>query len=210
VILDLDRVLEALSRKRSVFHSEADFQHALAVAIHDQEPRLNIRLEIPQGQGIALDMLLIDPASGERFALELKYRTTKWTGEVDDEEYRLKSHGADDIGSYDVLKDLMRVEALVDGGWAHAGAVVFITNDPIYWNRHPQRARRTNAHEFRVYEGLELSGVRSWGPDTGGSSRGREAPVVIRGTYRTDWLPFSRLPGAKGEFRVLHFHVTSA
>jgi hypothetical protein len=49
-------------------------------------------------------------------AVELKYLTAAWTGEVDGEHFSLLSQGAQDIRAYDVLKDVQRVER--QPGWS--------------------------------------------------------------------------------------------
>jgi hypothetical protein len=38
-------ILGALALKRPIFHSEADFQHAVAWEIHSRRPELSVRLE---------------------------------------------------------------------------------------------------------------------------------------------------------------------
>jgi hypothetical protein len=44
-MLDFPDLLARLARNRPVFHSEADFQHALAWEIHSLHPTAKIRLE---------------------------------------------------------------------------------------------------------------------------------------------------------------------
>ena len=76
-MLDIHNLMEDLSQHRPIFHSEADFQHALAWQIHKVMPNCEIRLEmpyrVPQGNWY-LDIWLLTP----RIAIELKYRTKKW------------------------------------------------------------------------------------------------------------------------------------
>lgn len=209
--VSLSDALAALARRRPVFHSEADFQHELAMQIRHDMLAPTVRLEISLSPGITLDMLVSSQVSTERFAIELKYKTAAWQGIVSDEIFRLKSHGANDIGSYDVLKDVERVESLVRSGNANRGAVVFLTNEPVYWNPRGDRGRVTNAHAFRLGDDAEpISGVRAWGPNTGGTSKGREAPITLRGTYHVKWSTYSSLPGDRGEFRYLLLEVGDA
>lgn len=49
--VDLTELMAMLQNERPVFHSEADFQHALAWALHRLDPSVNIRLEVPQDDG---------------------------------------------------------------------------------------------------------------------------------------------------------------
>ncbi len=47
VAFDVHVLLRKLAAKRPLFHSEADFQHALAWELHEDDPELAIRLEYP-------------------------------------------------------------------------------------------------------------------------------------------------------------------
>jgi hypothetical protein len=77
-----------------------------------------------------------------------------------------------------------------------------LTNDPSYWKRHGH-GRATNADAFRIYEGNQLTGSRAWGTRTGGTMKGREAPIELAGNYPCSWSEYSTLPGNRGTFRLL-------
>lgn len=209
--VDIDAILRDLASRRPVFHSEADFQHAFAWAAHQVDPALEVRLETSPVQGIRLDLLLSRPDLGQRTAIELKYLTASWAGEVFGEHFALKNQAAQDVRAYDVVKDMSRLERLVGAGLADNGFLIAITNDHSYW-RPVTHGRPTNADAFRIYEGLELAGPRSWGPDTGaGTMRGREAPLDLRGSHQMRWRDFSRVDnGNGGSFRALVVEVRRA
>jgi hypothetical protein len=57
---------------------------------------------------VALRVLFARPDLGRSSAIELKFLTRQWTGEVDRERYELKGHGAQDNCSYNVVKDICR------------------------------------------------------------------------------------------------------
>ena len=82
-MLDIHRLMEGLAAKRPVFHSEADFQFALAWEIRE-ETGLDVRLEFPPfpGEPMRLDIWVPD----HRTAIELKYpnreRRFRWQGEL--------------------------------------------------------------------------------------------------------------------------------
>lgn len=199
--------MKALHTARPVFHSEADFQHALAWVVHTVLPHVRVRLETRPAPGVHLDVAVDDPTSGERLAVELKYLTAAWSGTVDGESFQLLNQGAQDIRAYDIVKDLCRVERIIAAGAASRGAVIVLTNDPAYWTR-PGHGRVTNADAFRVYDGNGLAGARAWGPVTGaGTTRGRESALELAGIYLCEWRPFSMLAGQRGEFRYLMFDV---
>lgn len=203
--------LSALKQNRSVFHSEADLQHALAWTIQAAHPHAHVRLETRPAPGVHLDLLVIDPTTGHRHAIEIKYRTAAWTGTVPAadgtrEEFDLRSHGAQDLGGYDCVKDLVRLERCTHTRYATSAAFLLLTNDPAYW-RTPQHTRPTNAAQFRVHEGTTLAGRRAWGPNTGGTNRGREPVLDLHGTYACTWSDYSTLPGPRGLFRSLVLQV---
>lgn len=206
--VDLDDVLARLAATRPVFHSEADFQHALAWHIHLADPELRIRLETQPAPGIRLDLLVSSGDRRSNSAIELKYLTRAWVGEVAGERFAVKNHGAQDVRCYDVVKDIHRVESLVVDRPGWSGAVVCLANDPIYW-RLPTHGRATNADEFRLHEGSDLSGTLSWGPMTGaGTSKGRESSISLARRYVMRWRDFSRVDDMV--FRILVVEPPSA
>ena len=199
--------LAELRHERPVFHSEADFQHALAWVAHRSDPNLRVRLETRLGPGMRLDLQFSRPDLGTHFAIELKYLTAAWKDAWDGEEFHLLNQGAQDIRAYDAVKDIQRVEQFVTGRTGWSGAVVVLTNEPSYWQR-PGHGRPTNADAFRIYDGNVLTGVRAWGPNTGaGTSKGREPDLDLRGEYVCRWSDYSHLDGARGRFRMLNFAV---
>lgn len=205
---DLLAVLPALASARPVFHSEADFQHSLAWQIHLADPALKVRLETRPEREIHLDMLVIDPSDGRRLAVELKYPTAGWDGTVGDENYHLKSDDAQDITSYDFIKDITRLEHIVDDGHAQAGVALLLTNDSLFW-RPPTHGRITNGDAFRIHEGVRLTGSRAWGPNTGAGTMGttRISPIELEGEYTAFWRTLFRLDESVPEFRVLAIPV---
>jgi hypothetical protein len=207
---DIRLWLAALRRSRQVFHSEADFQHALALAIAASDPGVGVRLETRPVPGMRLDLLASRPGRGRYLAVELKYLTAAWAGEADGEHFELLSQGAQDIRAYDVVKDVERVERLVGNRPSWSGLVLVLANDPAYWSR-PAHGRATNADAFRIYEGQELSGTRAWGPRTGaGTMKDRTAAIELRGSYRCHWSEYSSLPGSRGTFQLLALAVSAA
>jgi hypothetical protein len=203
--LDLEELLAKLAATRPLFHSEADFQLALAWQAHLLNPVLEVRLEYrPVGLSGReyLDVLLRSPTGAS--ALELKYPTRALTAEERGERFELRNQGAQDITRYDVIKDVARVERIVSGGGADDGAAVVLTNDAGYWR---ESFRETIDRELRLHEGRLLSGDVGWTPHAGaGITRGRETRHALSGSYALRWRGFSRV--STHEFRYLAVHVT--
>jgi hypothetical protein len=106
--VDLNGVLDDLAILRPVFHSEADFQLALAWQVQQRDPAMLVRLETRPAVGVHLDLAFARLDLGRTTAVELKYLTRAWSGSVGGERYELKNHGTQDIRAYDVVKDVVR------------------------------------------------------------------------------------------------------
>lgn len=202
--------LAQLAARRPIFHSEADFQVAVAWQVQTMDPLMRVRLETRPEPGVHLDLDFARPDLDLQTAVELKYMTARWEGEHDGERFDLRAHGADDTTSYDVVKDIERVERFSAARPGCNGAVVALSNEPIYWNA-ADAAEVTNAMQFRLGEALTLSGRLAWGPNTGaGTKRSREADIDLSGTYVLGWRDFSEIPGGghnRDRFRYLMVDV---
>ena len=170
-MVSIEALLATLAGSRKVFHSEADFQHALAWQIHEAMPDNQVRLEVDvmqvEHQRRFLDIWL--PVEG--VAIELKYKTRGLELEQDDESFALRDQSAQDQGRYDFLRDIQRLELMRSKlEQCKAGYAVLLTNDSSYWK--VPTHRDTVDAALRVHEGREVSGALAW-------SRGR--PERVRG-----------------------------
>lgn len=97
-MLDIHRIMKSLATRRPVFHSESDFQFALAWQIHESIPNCEVRLEFKPfpDESMYLDIWLPTAET----AIELKYLTRNLDVEYGGERFTLAS-GARDIESYD-------------------------------------------------------------------------------------------------------------
>jgi len=203
----IDEYMMQLARKRPVFHSEADFQHELAWLIHEKQRNSSIRLEYPRtidGKPAYVDILIRQA----NCAIELKYKTAKQRVEIEGEVFALKGQNAQDTGCYDFLKDVERLEWLVDNRIIEHGYAVFLTNDQKYWLE-PQSVN-THRYNFRICSGRSLhNGNLGWREGTApGSMRGREDHILIRGPYELQWREYSKVKGKP--FKYLCVEVCQA
>lgn len=184
------RAIVALSKRRPVFHSEADLQHEFAWELASTMGA-SVRLEVPLQDVGEVDLFIPKPAT----VIEFKYKTAKNHLSISQENFILKQHGAQPLGRYDVLKDLWRVEKSKLGGF-----VLFITNDSSYWG-----TCRGNGSNFSLHQGRTIHGKMEWKDPTNNKSLGAERvnPLDISGQYTCNWRDYSR----GGEFRYLLFIV---
>lgn len=181
----IHRLMANLSKQRPIFHSEADFQHALAWQIHKAIPNCEIRLEMPyrisQGNWY-LDIWL----QTMEIAIELKYRTKRMEGEKDGEYFLLKDHNGYPQGRYDFLKDIQRLERVVADRKAKSGFAVLLTNESNFWKPPRRGCETTIDTNFRLHEGQIVTGVLKWE-----RKKDREVPIRLKGSYNLNWQDYS-------------------
>jgi hypothetical protein len=86
--------LEALANQRPIFHSEADFQHAIAWEIHKRLPRASVRLERPVEVSHVNKRLHVDvwiEQDDMILAIELMYKTRALQAHIGNERFDLRS-----------------------------------------------------------------------------------------------------------------------
>ena len=163
----LNKIKEAFSslmKKRSFFVSEADFQHSFAIELRDNFKGKNdaVYLEYPieQGENYAyIDIVLVHEK--RMYPIELKYKTkkTNCTDTLPNTNQKacdlLKTHSAQDLGAYDFLYDVYRIE----NANMNAGVAIMLTNDPWYLKK---GKGKSICDDFRIYQGREISGNLDW------------------------------------------------
>ncbi len=204
-MVDLPEAMTRLTKLRSIFHSEADFQHALAWLLHEMVPSLKVRLEhpAPWGKG-AVDILA--RAKGCELAIEVKYLCRRLETTIDGEAFLLKQHSAHDVRSYDVCRDIERMERFVsERPGAHA-AVIVLSNDHTYWAG--PRSDNTCYADFALRDGRSLTGSLSWSERTGaGTMRGRAQAIELQGKYHIRWQDYSCMQEPSGRFQFLYIAI---
>ena len=197
---DMHAVMERLAVRRPIFHSEADFQFALAWEIkemHACEVRLEYPIESSDGRRY-LDICL--PTEG--VAIELKYPVYNLRHELNDEAFDLRESSKDNA-RYDYIKDIQRLERLASRGERFArGFAVLLTNAPLLWM---EPVSTNNDHNFVIYEGRTLTGKMDWVRPRPQKDKERHAPLSLAEAYDLRWNDYSMLPeaGVYAQFRYL-------
>jgi hypothetical protein len=201
---NLHRILRTLAKKRPIFHSEKDFQHALAWKIQAADPTTSIRLELPvtgnadRGR-IHLDLLV--ESRRQRCAIELKYKTAKMKAEVHNELFSLSNQGAQDFGRYDFLKDVTRLERYVASTRNSIGYAILLTNDQCYWS---EVGPTLAGAEFSIHHTREIPSdlEMRWAAHTGFVG-GREEPILLGSCYVCSWADYSTVAGRRFRYLLL-------
>lgn len=196
-MIDLHAVMRTLRGKRPIFHSEADFQHALAMEIEKYDQVVQVRLEYRPlaSERIYLDLWVM--CEDCNYAIELKYKTRTISLDWQDERFDLANQGAQELGSYDVWKDVQRLEHVCSHRSGTDGYVILLSNDNAYWNG--PTGEGTVGSAFRLHEGRVVSGGLFWASHAGeGTMKNREKPIALQGSYRISWNDYSRLGPEQG------------
>ena len=193
--IEIDDILARLAKVRPVFHSEADFQHALAWEIRERHPDAKLRLEVPFGESERLDIHA--RLSGAAYAIELKYLTRGATIEVGGDKFSLKTTEARPQRRYDFVRDIARLEHHANKKGEH-GYAILLTNEPAYWER--KHIGNVSDAGFRLHEGNALTGACSWADHTAKVAKDRPN-LVLTGSYVCRWQNYVLVDGH--QFRVL-------
>ncbi len=208
-MLKITEIMKNLAECRPIFHLEKDFQLALSMQIQTEQGR-GVRPEYPfrdeEKKRKYLDIWL----PNKEIAIELKYKTQTLIIRQKNEDFRLRNQSAQDEGRYDFLKDIERLEKMIDDGQAREGFAVLLTNDPSYWTH---QGRDTTSFNFRLKEGREIrkgEEMRWKFPGTAPKSIAkRKNSITLRSSYKLEWQPYYSFYKVKnGEFKYLAVKVT--
>lgn len=162
---ELCATIDRLAVKRPVFHSEADFQHemALQLASIGYEVRLEMRVNV------ADDYIYIDLTAnreGQRVAIELKY--IKITGPLNPvigvdrygELFEIFSNWGPNLSRYDTWSDYSRISCLVNqpNPIISKGYAILLTNVADAWNE----PGNIMARNFPLHDGTEVHNSMDW------------------------------------------------
>lgn len=174
--------MEELAVARPLFHSEADFQHALAWQLHCTYPKLQVRLEVPLAFG-TIDLLLAH--EGDRLGVELKYGRGPLNCLIAGETYSLPEHPLP-VVRYEFWQDVQRLEGGIRLGAFNRGVALCLSNHDLAWK---VPTRRTTQDAIHFYEGRRATKVMALDERP---RSGREfAPILLGREYDCRWSPYS-------------------
>ncbi len=207
-MIDIHATLAELAQRRPMFHSEADFQHAVAWDLHVRFPTAGVRLERPirTPKGL-LHVDLVADFGAYTLVAELKYKTRAVVATLQGEDFALRDHAAQPISRYEFLKDVTRLESIQALRPKTLCWAILLTNDSAYWFE-PKGAAGISA-DFTLCDGRECSGTLKWGVNTSASTmKGREAALELSGRYRMTWRDYATVAAPRyARFRYLAVEV---
>jgi len=202
----IKELIGKLSAKGIIFDSEDDFKFSLAWLIKEKygeraEVRLEKRMSYnngPKGNKVneRLDIFikLQNGNSSKSIGIELKYYTSAL--ECKGKGVNLTSQGAENLRSYDALRDIERLERFKNEGKIDEGFAIWLTNDKRYWKCRKRseevegkKREEPDYYDFRICEGRPINGeTLTWKKSNGNESKGkRKCPIKIIGKYTIHW-----------------------
>ena len=204
--MDISAVMQSLSQKRPIFHLESDFQFALAWEIQSLFPNCDVRLEVPFAYDKNGRIDIVVRSSGAVFPIELKHLKKKLLHTIDGEQFDL-ADGVHDMDMYTCMADIERMESFCGHlpGF-DTGYVVWLTNDPAYWNKD---YNASYYHKFHAPDDTVKTGEmyfdemnpRTKKPPQIYGAKGYKNAVILSGSYHIKWHDYSNLGVPNGIFK---------
>jgi len=147
---------------------------------------------------------------GEEHLVELKYKTNRFETQLHGETYYVGKNPVD-LACYDYLKDVERLERVVNSRNGSVGYAIIISNKSLLWRGPPKKGAQY--YPFRVEEGRRIQGEMDWTANRERKGKSRRNPIVLENSYSIRWADYSDLlangtPSKNGIFRYLILPVT--
>lgn len=201
--IDVEMILQSLSTKRPVFYSEADFQFAFAKEVELLYPSASVRLEYISDKikGMHIDIMV--NIHGYVIPIELKYKTKECSINYNNEQFNLKSHCANNLGMYDVVRDIERVEK-VKGVYDNCreGYTICITNDQGYYKSR-NNGGKVQYEDFCIGQDKQLPKHPRWKLNPSlGTIKGRTKEINLTNNYICNWYDYSEVEDVSFKYIV--------
>lgn len=242
-IQTLSDIMSEFGKGGTIFQSEAQFQFELAWKLQEKiqckanlevltlvQEKENSSDKDNKKQKIYTDIVLEE--NGYSIAIELKYKTAEL--EADNPYAYLLNHGAADLGRYDYLWDVNRLEVLLnsmDKKTKHCdkGFAILLTNDKHYWEKkwEPEptiNKKITIDNQFKIgiqdptnKTGKLFGKVLEWRRNPDGqyttaiqNDKARSRVIELNHIYQYEWKEYCNLeiPNKNGEFRFVIIEAT--
>jgi len=171
------QLMNSLSKRRPLFHSEADLQFELSKELWMFDKNLEIYLERPikyNSQDYHIDIFLVK--ENYKIAIELKYKTSK----LHYKDFNLKHQQAHNCNTYHFAKDIKRLENLKQINEINCGYAIFLTNSSNYWENSNNNTNYTKLADFSSLQTIK--------------STCKENSFSLTKDYKLNWNFYSRIP----------------
>ncbi|MCR5430421.1 MAG: hypothetical protein K6E58_04240 [Eubacterium sp.] len=194
---DLEKVLRELRKKRKAFVSEADFQLALAWQIKQMyKDEVEVRCEYPLESDSSIHIDIVVIKKNKWIPIELKYKTKECNID-DNDKFHLKNHGAKDVGCYDYLKDISRIEKISKRKEFWKGYTVLLTNDLSYLKK--PKKEKAYYRNFSLENKKKLHRYLRWDGNTSDETVNARPNFNLSKYYSCHWKKYTDVNTSDGE-----------
>jgi hypothetical protein len=202
-MIDINRIIFRLSYKPTILKSQMHLRDLMLEQLKFFGFDCGINIKIGND---SVDILAFDKVSSKKYLFEVRYKTKRLKINIEGMEYNLKNHGAQDQGRYDYIKDIEKLERLVDSRDNTEGFALMITNDHYYWE--PPVKNESIDKDFLLYNGRTLNGHLKWGEHAAkGTMYNRETFIQIKRKYNIKWDEYVNYDSKNAKFNFLLVHV---
>lgn len=220
----LQDILDSMGGSLRIFHSEAQFQFALAWEIQLRYT-CQVLLEeytasysgVKKTKKKMYTDIIIKGEEGDTIGLELKYKTDEYNKGI----YHLFKQGATDLGRYDYLSDVHRLELLSKKHKSSdieifcpiiKGYAILLTNEHKYWSISHNVATKTIYKEFCIGEQNRPKGLYGtkldWQlPYTSTVTKERAHAISLSQRYMYQWRDYCNTGIKNGLFRYMIIEI---
>ena len=208
----LEGILQDFAKNSKVFAKEAQFQFELAWELQKRVGvKYKVFLEYPCGK-ISYDIVL-KSQEDKYIVIELKYKTVASTyTTLDYGKLQLKNHAAQDLGRYDFLKDIERIEnweQFSNGKSFEKGYAIFLTNDMLYLKDSLHINNNVKYKQFCIGDSQITKGKKNWenGMSKTSCGKNRVHPITISKDYDVQWENYNYNVIGQPEFKYLIIEI---
>ena len=226
---ELAKIIKGFGNQGKIFQSEAQFQFELAWELQKQgwEKAIleDMTMKVVRNNKVVKKFYtdIVIEKDGYRVAIELKYKTAEYNGNG----IELFDHGAVDLGRYDYLWDVHRIELfsgmstvndVVVPHKCNKGFAVLLTNENKYWEQNyimcPDPPK-TIDNQFRIGKGnaVLFGDTLDWEEKNGNRPKTvagtfRDRPISLNDAYGYKWEDYRVFGGNKNnEFKFVIIEV---
>lgn len=204
--VEIENIIQKFGNTGNLFLCERQFQFDLAQEISKTFNNYAVHLEFPSEKNCCDRLLfyyIVIEEKNQYFVIELKYKTKNADIIYKNNKYSLKNQSAQDLGRFDFLKDISRIEQWnqFNPNRTFAGGVAMIlTNDSSYWEK---TGENCNYEAFALKDETTIvAGKKEWSSENlNYVGKARKNGLNLLHDYTVKWVNYHK--DENNEFRYL-------
>lgn len=229
---DVENTIASFSKKDIIFQNEQQFQFELACEI---KKKLSKNEEIifeyvaytsgkKKIKKYYIDLIIVNVVNGEYIPIELKYKTSEGKYTRFNSDIVLSGQGAEDLGRYDYLNDIKRIEDLKIKNKNYnykysnnllkkyvTGFAIIISNEKKYWKTTKaslttSKQKNYSYYDFCIGQGDKIKKGKplKWKGNHNNKTFNSRPSFKLNSDYSFDWKTYKLIANSnESEFMYL-------